>query len=95
MRDGLFTAAGRCFARAGDAALMRRTVATRLRADAIRGVPRAVRELRAILHPVDGDSKPAPIACVWYRDAIGAHEEAVQLGGRPVHAACAAQGDVV
>src|SRR5688500_10637821 len=58
VRDGLYHAAGRYYASAGDAALMRRTVAARTRSDAIRGVPSALRVLRALLRPAAGESRP-------------------------------------
>lgn len=94
-RDGMYHHGDRYFAAPGDAALARRLAATRLRADAARGVPRALQLLRALLRPVAGESAPAglrpdaeEVTCVWCRRALPADALAEQLGGRLVHPAC-------
>lgn len=94
-RDGLFTVGRRYFASAGAAALVRRTVAARLRADAVRGVPSALRVLRALLRPVGGESQPGRTVCPWCRGAVQPTDAVVQTGGRILHDACGAALDVV
>lgn len=98
-RDGAYHAAGRYYASQGDAALVRRIHAARIRSDAIRGIPAALAEIRRIMQPAVADvaaaaDLPAAAVCPWCgRSTLGA--ETVQLGGREVHVApCAAQYDV-
>lgn len=94
-RDGLNHHGERYFAHAGGAALARRVAAERLRADALRGLPRALAEIRQLLRPVPGESRPGVAACPWCRGQLTAREGAVALGGRRLHEGCAAAFTVV
>jgi hypothetical protein len=105
-RDGAYHVGERYLSSIGAAALVRHTAAVRLRADALRGTPRALRELRQLLHAVAGETRPgtprpprvltvSSAVCPWCRRGFRPRDVAIPCGGRLMHDGCANALDVV
>ena len=88
-RDGTYHVGARYIPSASYAAHFRRLAAELLHGAALRGVPAAIAEVRALLHPAVQAS-----TCVWCRRAIDLDTNPEQLGGRAIHPACLLAFDV-